>query len=86
MNHLRLIRKPNGMLIYRYRAIYHHRDIVCEFNLLCEVGERYRREYQKRLEFMAAHGWKFETRELSVSPWIADFAFKKKLSQVGEES
>lgn len=49
-----LTKDKNGLITYKYRAIYHDRDIVCVYHLLCEVGDRYQAWFKQEI---TRRGW-----------------------------
>lgn len=83
---LKITRKPNGMLTYRYDA---SREMSFGFHLISEVGQPWQIDAKLEQQRLRDAGYTIETRELDAYPWLADFAVKvemKSIATAGEPS
>ena len=68
---MKVTRKPNGMLTYRYCA---HGMMQFKFHTLAEVGAPYQSAARRIIE---SNGWKVDYgRDIDAPPWVADFAVR----------
>lgn len=52
---------------FQYRAVHHCSKPICQFSMLCEVGEMYK---QPLLVWASDNGYRFGTIDLPFAPWI----------------